>query len=217
MKHKTFTMSKYELPEKFRPVINLALQKIFGNGISGFTIEKLAAELRISKKTIYKYFRSKEEFVEAVLMDNFEQMNSAITSIPDDPDDPLGTALSILKKIFEMTSKMSSRGIYESKIYYPQYWQRIELFRENVIQRMYGLFQKAQKQGVLRQDINIEFSINILMKTVQEVFQPEYLIHSPYSISMVISMFIDMVMNGLLEKRHEIDFQKYFKNKSSKG
>ena len=217
MKHKTFTMSKYELPEKFRPVINLALQKIFGNGISGFTIEKLAAELRISKKTIYKYFRSKEEFVEAVLMDNFEQMNSAITSIPDDPDDPLGTALSILKKIFEMTSKMSSRGIYESKIYYPQYWQRIELFRENVIQRMYGLFQKAQKQGVLRQDINIEFSINILMKTVQEVFQPEYLIHSPYSISMVISMFIDMVMNGLLEKRHEIDFQKYFENKSSEG
>jgi len=215
MKQKTFTMGRYELPEKFRPVINLTLQKIFGNGISGFTIEKLAAELRISKKTIYRYFRSKEEFVEAVLMYNFEQMNSAITSIPDDPDDPLGTALSILKKIFEMTSKMSSRGIYESKIYYPQYWQRIELFRENVIQRMYGLFQKAQKQGVLRQDINIEFSINILMKTVKEVFQPEYLIHSPYSISMVISMFIDMVMNGLLEKRHEIDFRKYFENKSS--
>ncbi|HCL00756.1 MAG TPA: hypothetical protein DHW42_11710 [Candidatus Marinimicrobia bacterium] len=217
MKQKTFTMSRYELPEKFRPVINLALQKIFGNGISGFTIEKLAAELRISKKTIYKYFRSKEEFVEAVLMYNFELMDSAISSIPDDPDDPLGTALSILKKIFEMTSKMSSRGIYESKIYYPQYWQRIELFRENVIQRMYVLFKKAQKQGVLRQDINIEFSINILMKTVQEVFQPEYLIHSPYPISRVISMFIDMVMNGLLEKRHEIDFQKYFENRSLEG
>jgi len=216
MKQKTFPMSKYELPEKFRPVINLALQKIFGNGISRFTIEKLAAELHISKKTIYKYFRSKEEFVEAVLMYNFDQMDSAITSIHDDPDDPLGTALSILKKIFELTSKMSSRGIYESKIYYPQYWQRIELFQEDVIQRMNVLFQKAQKQGVLRKDINIEFSINILMKTVQEVFQPEYLVHSPYSLPSIISMFIDMVMNGLLEKRHEIDFQKYFENKSSK-
>jgi hypothetical protein len=79
------------------------------------------------------------------------------------------------------------------------------------------LFQKAQKQGVLRKDINIEFSINILMKTVQEVFQPEYLVHSSYSLPSIISMFIDMTMNGLLEKRQEIDFQKYFENKSSKG
>jgi len=79
------------------------------------------------------------------------------------------------------------------------------------------LFNIAQKQGLIRKDVNLDFIVLLIMKIVQDIFQPEFLIHSPYTLSNIIPSFIDLIMNGLLEKSQAIDFQQLLNSSLNQG
>ena len=207
MIQKTFPVGNIELPSKFRPLVEMARTDILEIGISNFTIENLAVKLHISKKTIYKYFPSKNDLIKAVLNLYYNQICAKVQAVEINLNDPLATISIILKTVYQQTSKMSSKTFYEVKLYYPDYWQKIEQFRENVIQQLSELFNIAQKQGLIRKDVNLYFIIQLIMKIVQDIFQPEFLVNSPYTFTNIIPSFIDLIMNGLLEKSHAIDFQ----------
>ncbi|MBU0713008.1 TetR/AcrR family transcriptional regulator [bacterium] len=200
MIQKTFPLAKKDLPVTFRPVIEHARTQIMKNGIRSFTIENLAAELRISKKTVYKYFASKEEFVEAVLMYNFDDLFSKVEKLPEEPDDPLEHIYQIIYIILNHLSVMNSNSIYEIKLYYPNIWNRIEQFRSGVLDDLISRFAKAQTLGLIRKDIKIDFLTGIILNVVQNVFQPEFFIKYPYSIPEMMKSFIDIVMNGIMEE-----------------
>ena len=199
MTQKTFPVTDKDLPRSFRPVIEHARIQIMRNGIRSFTIEKLTAELRISKKTVYKYFASKEEFIEAVLMYNFDDLFLKVEKLTDEPDDPLEHIYHIIYVILNHLSVISSNSVYEIKLYYPRIWERIEQFRGSVLKDLASCFQTAQKLGLIRKDIKIDFLTGIIVNVVQNVFQPEFFIKYPYSIPEMMKSFVDVIMNGIME------------------
>ncbi|MBN2602062.1 MAG: TetR/AcrR family transcriptional regulator [Candidatus Marinimicrobia bacterium] len=200
MTQKTFPMADRDLPLSFRPVIEHARTQIMKNGIRNFTIENLVAELRISKKTVYKYFASKEEFVETILMYNFDDLFSKVEKLPRESDDPLKYISKIIYIIQSHLSVMNSNSIYEIKLYYPRIWNRIEQFRNTVLNDLVSLFARAQILGLIRKDIKIDLLTGIIVNVIQSVFQPEFFILYPYSIPEMMKSFIDTFMNGIMEE-----------------
>ena len=200
MIQKTFPVGEKELPLSFRPVIEHARTQIMKNGIRSFTIETLAAELRISKKTVYKYFASKEEFVESVLMYNFNDLFSKVEKLHKEPDDLLKHIYKIVQIILNHLSVMNSNSIYEIKIYYPHIWNRIEQFRSDVLKDLTHSFEMAKSQGIIRKEVKIDFLTGVIFNVIQSVFQPEFFIKYPYSIPEMMKSFIDLIMNGMMEE-----------------
>jgi len=147
----------------------------------------------------------------------YDQIYTKVHAIEIKVNDPLTSISIILKTVFQQTSKMSSRTIYEVKLYYPEYWRKIEQLRENIVRQLSELFNIAQKQGLIRKDVNLDFIVLLIMKIVQDIFQPEFLIHSPYTLSNIIPSFIDLIMNGLLEKSQAIDFQQLLNSSLNQG
>lgn len=73
-----------------RRIIAGARRHFFANGFRRVTMDDLANELGMSKKTLYTHFSSKEELVKAVLMDKFDDAAAdfariTITSAGDFP------------------------------------------------------------------------------------------------------------------------------------
>lgn len=207
MKQKTFPMADKELPLSLRPVIEHARTLIMENGIRNFTIEKLAAEMRISKKTIYKHFASRGEFVEAVLLYNFTDLFRKIEELPATYTDPIKHVYEILCIIINHLSVINSNTVYELKLYYPNVWQRIEQFRYNILKELAGCFEKAQALGLVRKDIKIDYFTGIIINAAQSVFQPEFFIKYPYSLSEMIKSYIDFILNGIMEQGHRFDVE----------
>lgn len=166
----TFPMSFTPIPEKMRFVIESARQDILKNGISGFTIEKHTTKLRISKKTLYKYFPSKDAFIKAALQAHIDDIYASLKTVALNPEQPLETLLRILQTVFEKILVVSSNTMYEVKLYYPEVWNQIELLRTDIIQRLNSLFVIAQKQSIIRKNINLDFISNLVMQVVQDIF-----------------------------------------------
>lgn len=206
MTRNTFPGDTHEIPEKMRFVTESARQDILKNGISGFTIEKHTTKLRISKKTLYKYFPSRNAFIKAVLQAHIDDIYACLKTVALNPERPLETLLRLLQTVFEKISTVSSNTMYEVKLYYPETWDQIEQLRTDIIQRLSSLFVIAQKRSIIRKNVKLDFISNLVMRIVQDIFQPEFLMQSPYSLSTIIPMFTDLIMNGLLEKTETVDF-----------
>ncbi len=179
MTQKTFPVADKELPLSFRPVIEHARTQIMQNGIRSFTIEKLTAELRMSKKTIYKYFTSKEEFVEAVLRYNFDDLFSKVEKLLEESDDLLQHIYHSIYIISNHLSVMNSNSVYEIKLYYPNIWNRVEQFRNSFMNDLTSRIKKAQTLGLIRKDIKTDFLTGIIVGVVQNVFNRNFLSNIP--------------------------------------
>lgn len=205
MKHETFSLGKKELPLKVRPILEHARLRILQSGIRIFTIEQLASDLKISKRTVYKIFPSKEEFVEAVLLFHFEELFFKVQQLPDHPEDPLKQILLTLNIILQQISLVTASTMYEVKLYFPQVWQQVENFQSGVVKNLLNGFKKARQMGLIRKGLKLDFITGLIMQIVQSVFQPEFFINHSYTIPDMVRMFIDLIMNGMMEDGQQFD------------
>jgi len=70
-----------------------------------------------------------------------------------------------------------------------------------------GCFEKAQALGLVRKDIKIDYFTGIIINAAQSVFQPEFFIKYPYSLSEMIKSYIDFILNGIMEQGHRFDVE----------
>ena len=84
------TPRKPEEIEAFRDeIMNRALDLIVRDGYNGFSMRKLASPLGITAKTIYNYFKNKDDIYLRLLTKGFEQLYTNFESATADCKDPL--------------------------------------------------------------------------------------------------------------------------------
>ena len=67
-----------------RRIIAAGRRHFFAHGFRAITTDDLAAELAISKKTLYALFPSKEALLEAVVLEKFESADTELARISSD-------------------------------------------------------------------------------------------------------------------------------------
>lgn len=160
----------------------------------------------LAKKTIYKYFKTREEFVEAALFFSFDKLFSKVSEIKPNDEKPLEHIFKVMQAIFSHISQITPKSVYDVKLYYPGVWEKIEEFRMGILKTLKSSFMKAQERGLIRKNVDLPFIISLYMRIVQTVFQPEFLIHTHYSLTDIFKRFIDLLMNGLMAKDKTFDF-----------
>jgi AcrR family transcriptional regulator len=191
---------------KMTPAITYARQLILAKGTRGLNLDQLAADLHIAKKTLYKEFASKDRFIEYVLFEIYHELFNETRAVQLDEQNPLNCFYELMKVLFRHVSQINPKTVLEVKLFYPRVWKEVEEFEQEVINRILDSFQKADNLGLLRKKFDLKFTADFLVKMLTTTFQPEILINAPYSIADMIKLFVDIIMNGLMEKQFTFNF-----------
>lgn len=116
-----------------------------------FTLDELASTLKISKKTIYKYFKSKEKMIEAIIDEIFVFTKTRQKEILD--SDLLITE-KIRELLFVLPPKielLSSENIRHLRIYYPRLYQKVDKLYNEDWNNTFSLMEKAKELGLMRE------------------------------------------------------------------
>ena len=152
-------------------------------GFKSITMDDIACEMCISKKTIYKYFSNKDLLIEESVQMVHKEVHETITKIVSQNFNAIEENFEIRRMFKEMFKSAESSPIYQLKKHYPEIYEKVltmqvsvceECFRDNII--------KGIKEGLYRKDLDIEnyvkfyytliFSINentMLEKDAQEL------------------------------------------------
>jgi AcrR family transcriptional regulator len=101
-------------------IIEIALERFMQHGIRSMTIMKLVEPLGISTKTVYKYFRSKEELLEECLRVLYSGSFDEFNFIMSGPANPVVKLLTLFRATLEKDFGMSRDFFHDLNYYYPE-------------------------------------------------------------------------------------------------
>lgn len=139
-------------------IIPRALGYFLQYGFKTFTMDDLAHNLGISKKTLYEQFASKQILVDACL-DYALEMTCKRTELCFAGEGSVIENIFMRQKEIENSFNIKSgRPLWELKRYFPKTYERMDVeFAKSDALFIDMLFERGWKEGLFRKDINIKF------------------------------------------------------------
>jgi len=196
-------MQQPELPAKnsvAHRIVVAARRHFFAYGIRSVTMDDLAEELGMSKKTLYVYFPSKAALVEAVVLDKLHQVEADLEQIiADCSSDSLDALHQLLAAMQRHLEEIRPPYVRDVRREAPKMFELVERRRRDMIQRHFGkLIGKGRREGILRKDIPTELVIEMLLAATQAIINPEKLTDLGLTPKDGFSAIITVILEGVI-------------------
>jgi AcrR family transcriptional regulator len=171
--HKPWPRNRKRDPTRQR-IVEAARVHFFGHGFRSVTMDDLAEELAISKKTLYAHFPGKFDLLEAVLADKFAGVEAMLKEVTRaHPRDFLATLRELLAGTQRELDEIKPPFVRDMRQKAPDVFKRVERRRAALIQGYFGkFFLEGQRAGMVRKDVPAKLIIEILLAMVQSIMNP---------------------------------------------
>jgi AcrR family transcriptional regulator len=155
-------------------IVEAARAHFFSHGFRSVTMDDLADELGISKKTLYAHFAGKIALLEAVLADKFAGIQAKLKAVARAyPHDFPAALHELLANMQVELDEIKPPFVRDMRQKAPQAFKIVERRRAALIERFFGkLFVEGQRTGMVRKDIPAKLIIEILLAVVQAIMNP---------------------------------------------
>jgi AcrR family transcriptional regulator len=155
-------------------IVDAARAHFFSHGFRSVTMDHLAEELGISKKTLYAHFPGKIALLEAVLADKFAGVEATLREVSGAHPHDFPVALhELLTNTQRELDEIKPPFVRDMRQKAPQVFKVIERRRAALIEHYFGkLFIEGQRAGMVRKDVPAKLIIEILLAMVQAIMNP---------------------------------------------
>lgn len=126
-------------------------------GIRSITMDEIAAQLGISKKTIYQFYSDKEEIVSAVFFSAIEQNKSCCLKDRANAKDPIEEVIMAFELSRDMFKQLNPSVLFDLQKYHPGIYTKFIEYKNGFLYQVIKTnLENGIKQGLYRTDINLE-------------------------------------------------------------
>lgn len=164
-------------------ILEKAAHLFLSQGFKSITMDDIATELSISKKTIYQHYSSKPELIEKSLVYINEKFLKSLEGVIAQNRPAIAEIFAAHNNMNEVFAIESSVCLYQLNKYYPKIAQKQKIFQKKkfvgIIERN---LEKGIKEGVYRSNLDVEFIARLHIASVvlmddQDYFEPEEYTH----------------------------------------
>ena len=182
-------------------IIQVAATQFYKTGIRNVSIDDVCAELRISKKTFYQYFKKKEELVDAVIAYEQEQhVEKVQKSIKD--KNAIEVFIFMIKEIKKTAECAPFMLWYDLKKYYPALFQKYDQIKT---ERIKTAFEENIRQGIregyYRENLDIELLSFFHSIQIRNIFETMMQSQKKYSLKRLTDFFVDMIIHLIVNEK----------------
>ena len=182
-------------------IIDQSLKIIFRDGLRSFTIDRLSSIIRVSKKTIYSIFATKEVLIDKIIKYKLLSIDKDINQILINNKCPIRSFYEINQLHIKISLDVDVDKLVELKVKYPHIWARVEHNRNNKAKMMNDIFSKAAKMNYVRNTATIKSVAKLYMNIVNRTFQPDFFYQEEISIKDAIELFADIMAKGIFNDK----------------
>jgi AcrR family transcriptional regulator len=187
---------------QYQTILSRASEQFVRYGYAKTTTGEIAAAAGISKKTLYKFFTSKEKLFRACAQMHLDEIKKNFDRIGADRErsliDKLWESMAVLaRKLREVGDflKERPRGLGKA------YDELLALRREVIVGFYRKLFREGVRKGAINRRVNETAFILMLVTVSQSLFAPEMLANLPISNIDLFSSVAYTLLEGVLSER----------------
>jgi len=161
------------MENKKEQIVNEAGQLFLRYGIRSVTMDDVSRELGISKKTLYQYFRDKEELVAKVVDVLF--LNNPCLHLSVEPGlNAIDRVLRIREHVHKMFKLLQNNIDFDMRKLYPKVYQKvIEFKRVKIYNDNYSVLEQGKTEGLFRPDLDSDVLARLAVGRFLLVLNPD--------------------------------------------
>lgn len=163
------------------------------------SMDQLAAQAGVSKRTVYRHFKSKEEIIETVIEKMLLWTEKRIKEIISDCPSPEIMLKELLTHFLEVGRTLINPVVLDDlRRHYPHLWQRIDDFRmARAHMLVQTLITKSSKDGI--RDIDSRIITRAVTASIQAVINPEFIINNGLTFEETVGQLLLFFKKGLFD------------------
>ncbi len=192
-------------------IIEFAEDKFMKEGFYKISMDSLASDLRVSKKTIYKYYPSKESLVESIARKTMADISGKMEAIINSELSSLGKSLALFEVFGKITLKFTDKWVRDVQLHTPKLWEKIDEFRtKHAIRILTNIVNQGKEEGVFV-DKPSELMIMIFVSSIKSIVNPNYIYYQKFNFNEAFNHTFEILFNGMLTPKGKKEFNKIFK------
>ncbi|MEC7772836.1 MAG: TetR/AcrR family transcriptional regulator [Bacteroidota bacterium] len=168
-------------------------------GFKSVTMDDLANEMGISKKTIYTYFKNKSDLVEQTTMTMSEFITCGINDIISLEKNPIEELYEIKKFVMVHMKDEKSSPLYQLQKYYPKIFKSLmEIQFECTNKCVSENVKRGMEMEIYRDNLNVEFVSRIYFTGVMAIKNNKLFPTDIFSQPQLLDNYLEYHLRGIV-------------------
>lgn len=179
-------------------ILNKSMELFMRYGIKSVTMDDIARQLGISKKTLYQYVSNKNDLIAQIFQQKIEQEKKIMADIRLDSLDAIDEILKIAAYVIKELRELSPTTVYDLQKYYRETWRQMEaLHQRHIYTIIRENIQWGIEQGLYRNKVNPDIIAKLFVGKTSLVVDEELFPTRDYNMGDLFKEYIYYHIHGV--------------------
>ena len=194
-------------------IIAKAREQFFRYGVKSVTMDDIAGELGISKKTIYQHFEDKDAIVHQLMMAEMANDKCEWNDLDGSSNNVIEKIVKSMDIIRKAFAEINPSAFFDIKKYHPKTWQLFQDHKQNfVMDSIRKELLQGIEEGFFRADIKVEILVRMRIEQIEIGFDPHLFPPNKFSLIEVELTMLDHYIRGILTPKGLEVYQEFMHN-----
>jgi AcrR family transcriptional regulator len=191
-------------------IVSGSLELFMKYGIKPVTMDMIAQELGLSKRTIYENFADKDELVRCCVDKMDEERNRSFTEILENSSNVIEALFRIMRQTIKVMSSVNPLFNKDIKKYFHEIHQSKFKSSENCRkQQAAELLEKGKREGLFRQDVDVKIIAEIYLAQIKSMNYEDVFPEELYSKKELVEHLLVNLLRGIATPKGMEMIEKY--------
>lgn len=179
-------------------ILKTSLELFFKYGIKRVTMDDIAKELGMSKKTIYQFYKEKDDLVNQLCEIEMLKQEKIFEEVTSQSMDPIHEIILISNNMREMMQNINPIFFMDLQKFHPNAFKQIQKFKENCAYKdIIRNIRKGKEEGYYQSNIDEEFVAKYRMSQIDMLMFGNYFSFEKISFTQSHQLLLDMFVYGI--------------------
>lgn len=210
---------KESKPELYHRILNEATILIRKHGIRFVTLDLIAENLGISKKTIYVHFKNKKKIISKVVEKRLEEQEEVFEEIERESNNIIEIMLKVMNYGVKKIEEVNPLAFEELKRFYPDISVMVKNSRKEINhQSTIKMIEIGKEEKLFRQDVNADIASKLFIAQTELMMDHQIFPTMEYSKGVLFTHVCLIFLRGIstqegLEVLEQLSTIKTFENR----
>ena len=168
-------------------------------GVKNLTMDDIARELGMSKKTIYQYVQNKSDLVKKVMQSHLDKELTFIQEVSKNAGNAIEENVRMLTYMSKELQSFNSSVFFELQKYYPESYDLFNEYREKVsLPHILRNLERGIREGLYRGDMDPEIVARIYVYALDILIDQQRFPSKKYHFYILYKEFVNYHLSGIL-------------------
>lgn len=155
-------------------ILNHAQKLFTRNGIKSVSMDDIAADMAMSKKTLYKWFENKDQIVQASMTRHLEGTQCDCTAMIQTATSAIDELFRMLEWVKQQFSNVHPGIFYDLQKFHPATWQLWQAHKnEFILSQIIENLRRGISEGLFRADLDLDVIARLRLAQIELQFDPD--------------------------------------------